>query len=176
LRQKALNEKLYARSFKQDVHKERITKMKMQHQKGFSLLEIMVVLVIMGIMAALVGPQLLGNVDKARLQQMAADMKTLETTLKMYRLDNFTYPSSEQGLQALVTKPDIDPQPKNWKKDGYIDRLPKDPWGNDYLYVSPGEHGDFDIYSLGSDGVVGGEGQAKDRGNWMTAEEVMAEE
>ena len=150
--------------------------MKMLHQKGFSLLEIMVVLVIMGIMAALVGPQLLGNVDKARLQQMAADMKTLETTLKMYRLDNFVYPSSEQGLQALVTKPDIDPTPKNWKKDGYIDRLPKDPWGNEYQYVSPGEHGDFDIYSLGADNVVGGDGQAKDRGNWMTVEEMMAEE
>lgn len=150
--------------------------MKKLHQKGFSLLEIMVVLVIMGIMAALVGPQLLGNVDKARLQQLAADMKTLETTLKMYRLDNFVYPSSEQGLQALVTKPDIDPVPKNWKKDGYIDRLPKDPWGNEYMYVSPGEHGDFDIYSLGADGVVGGEGQSKDRGNWMTADELMVEE
>lgn len=150
--------------------------MKKLHQKGFSLLEIMVVLVIMGIMAALVGPQLLGNVDKARLQQLAADMKTLETTLKMYRLDNFVYPSSEQGLQALVTKPDIDPVPKNWKRDGYIDRLPKDPWGNEYMYVSPGEHGDFDIYSLGADGVVGGDGQSKDRGNWMDSEEIMAEE
>jgi general secretion pathway protein G len=150
--------------------------MKMQNQKGFSLLEIMVVLVIMGILAALVGPQLLGNVDKARLQQLSADMKTLETTLKMYRLDNFVYPSTEQGLQSLVERPDIDPVPKNWKKDGYIDRLPKDPWGNDYLYVSPGEHGDFDIYSLGADGVVGGEGQSKDRGNWMTPEEIMAEE
>lgn len=150
--------------------------MKIQNQRGFSLLEIMVVLVIMGIMAALVGPQLLGNVDKARLQQLATDMKTLETTLKMYRLDNFVYPSSEQGLQALTAKPDIDPVPKNWKKDGYIDRLPQDPWGNEYMYVSPGEHGAFDIYSLGADGVVGGEGQAKDRGNWMQADEIMAEE
>jgi len=151
-------------------------KMQVSQQKGFSLLEIMVVLVIMGIMAALVGPQLLGNVDKARLKQMAADMKTVETALKVYRLDNFVYPTTEQGLQALVTKPDIDPVPKNWKKDGYLDRLPKDPWGNDYLFVSPGEHAEFDIYSLGADAVVGGEGQGKDRGNWMTPDEIMAED
>ena len=150
--------------------------MKVSQQKGFSLLEIMVVLVIMGIMAALVGPQLLGNVDKARLKQMAVDMKTVETALKVYRLDNFVYPTTEQGLQALVTKPDIDPVPKNWKKDGYLDRLPKDPWGNDYLFVSPGEHAEIDIYSQGADSVVGGEGQGKDRGNWMTPDEIMAED
>lgn len=150
--------------------------MNMQTQRGFSLLEILVVLVILGILIGLVAPNILGNVDRARLQQLSTDMKTLETTLKMYRLDNFVYPSTEQGLQSLVDKPDIDPIPKNWKKDGYIDRLPKDPWGNDYLYVSPGEHGEFDIYSLGADGVVGGEGQAKDRGNWMSPEEITADE
>lgn len=150
--------------------------MNKQKQRGFSLLEILVVLVIMGILIGLVAPNILGNVDRARLQQLSTDMKTIETTLKMYRLDNFTYPSTEQGLEALVTKPDIDPVPKNWKKDGYIDRLPKDPWGNDYLYVSPGEHGEFDMYSLGADNVVGGDGQNKDRGNWMSPEEITADE
>lgn len=140
-------------------------------QAGFSLLEIMVVLVILGILVGLVAPNVLENVEKARLQQVKADFKTLETSLKLYKLDNFVYPSTEQGLQALVSKTDISPVPKNFKKGGYLDKLPKDPWGNDYIYLSPGDHGDFDIYTLGADGTVGGEDADADLGNWQSGAE-----
>ncbi|HEY9033620.1 MAG TPA: type II secretion system major pseudopilin GspG [Pseudomonadales bacterium] len=137
-------------------------------QAGFSLIEIMVVLVILGILASLVAPQIMGNVDRALVQQAKSDIKSIETALKLYKLDNFNYPTTEQGLQALVSKTGIPPLPKNFKAEGYLDRLPKDPWGNDYFYLSPGEHGEFDIYTLGRDGNVGGDGQDADIGNWAS--------
>lgn len=135
-------------------------------QQGFSLIELVVVIVILGILASLVAPQIMGNVDKALVQQAKTDMKSIETALKLYKLDNFNYPTTEQGLEALVSKTSIPPEPRNFKKDGYLDRLPKDPWGRDYIYISPGDHGDFDIVTYGRDGVPGGEGQDADIGNW----------
>lgn len=142
----------------------------MKNTKGFSLIELMVVLVILGILAALVAPNIMGRVDQALIQQAKTDMKSIETALKLYKLDNFNYPSTEQGLEALVSKTSIPPVPKNFKTGGYLDRVPKDPWGNDYYYLSPGEQGDFDIYTLGRDGAVGGEGQDADIGNWEVGE------
>lgn len=136
-------------------------------QAGFSLIELVVVIVILGILASLVTPQIMGNVDKALTQQAKTDMKSIETALKLYKLDNFSYPSTEQGLQALVEKSTIAPEPRNFKKGGYLDRLPKDPWGRDYTYLSPGDHGEFDIFTLGRDGVPGGEDQDADIGNWQ---------
>lgn len=135
-------------------------------QKGFSLIELVVVIVILGILASLVAPQIMGNVDKALIQQAKTDMKSIETALKLYKLDNFNYPTTEQGLEALVSKTSIAPEPRNFKKDGYLERLPKDPWGRDYVYISPGDHGDFDIITYGRDGVPGGEDQDADIGNW----------
>lgn len=135
-------------------------------QQGFSLIELVVVIVILGILASLVAPQIMGNVDKALVQQAKTDMKSIETALKLYKLDNFNYPTTEQGLEALVSKTSIAPEPRNFKKDGYLDRLPKDPWGRDYIYISPGDHGDFDIITYGRDGVPGGEDQDADIGNW----------
>jgi len=138
----------------------------MSQQKGFSLIEIMVVLVILGILVGLVAPQVMDNVDKALVQQAKADMKSVETALKLYKLDNFVYPSTEQGLEALVKPSDIDPAPKNFKKNGYLENVPKDPWGREYIYMSPGDHGPFDIFTLGQDGVQGGEDMDADIGNW----------
>lgn len=138
-------------------------------QAGFSMIEIMVVLVILGLLVTMVAPNVLTNVDKARTQKVEADISTISTVLKLYRLDNYNYPTSDQGLEALVDKPSIDPIPANWQKNGYLDELPLDPWGRPYLYLSPGEFGDmdFNIYSLGADGVTGGEEQNQDLGNWM---------
>lgn len=136
-------------------------------QAGFSLIELVVVIVILGILASLVAPQIMGNVDKALTQQAKTDMKSIETALKLYKLDNFSYPSTEQGLQALVEKSGIPPEPRNFKKGGYLDRLPKDPWGGNYIYLSPGDHGEFDIFTYGRDGQPGGEGQDADIGNWQ---------
>ena len=138
-------------------------------QKGFSLIEIMVVLVIIGLLASLVAPNVLDIADDSRVKKVHADFSTIATVLKLYRLDNYNYPSSEQGLEALVEKPTIDPIPTNWKKSGYLDDLPLDPWGRPYLYLSPAEFGDgdFDIYTLGADGVTGGEDQNADIGNWQ---------
>lgn len=125
----------------------------------------MVVVIIIGILAAIVAPNVIGNVDKAQVTKAKADIAGIENAMKFYRLDNFTYPTTEQGIQALVTKP-ADPSIRNWKQGGYIDRLPKDPWGNPYLYLYPGNNGEIDIYTLGSDGNPGGEGLAADIGNW----------
>ncbi|MFT5117001.1 MAG: general secretion pathway protein G [Kiritimatiellia bacterium] len=137
-----------------------------QHQLGFSFIEIMVVLIIIGIMAAAVGGKFLGKADEARVKQAFADFSTIEGQLKLYRLDNYRYPTTEQGLQALVEKPSIDPVPRQWQKGGYLEALPLDPWGNPYLYSAPGERGDYDIYSYGADGVVGGAEQDKDIYSW----------
>jgi general secretion pathway protein G len=134
--------------------------------RGFTLIEIMVVVVILGILAALVVPNILGNVDTARLTAAKQDLKAIESALDMYRLDNFTYPSTQQGLDALVTQP-ADPNIRNWRAGGYLKRLPKDPWGNPYQYLNPGTHGtEVDIWSMGADGQTGGDGITADIGNW----------
>ena len=134
------------------------------YQAGFSLIEIMVVLVIIGLLVSVVAPNFLDKADEARVQAVKADFKAIETTLKIYRLDNYNYPTSEQGLEALVEMPTIDPIPANWKKSGYLDSVPLDPWGRPYLYLSPAEFGsgDFDLISLGADGVTGGVDQNMD--------------
>lgn len=141
---------------------------------GFSLVELLVVLVIMGLLISIVAPNVLERADEARVQKVQADFKAIETSLKIYRLDNFSYPSSEQGLEALVEKPTIDPVPRNWKNGGYLDDVPKDPWGRPYLYLQPAEQsdGDFDLFSLGADGVTGGEDQNADIGNWSTDDDA----
>ncbi len=131
-------------------------------QKGFSLIEIMVVVLIIGLLASIAAPLVLDKADEARVQKARADFKNIQTALKLYRLDNFVYPTSEQGLEALVTKPTLDPIPGKWKKSGYLEELPQDPWGRPYLYLSPGEEGDYDLYTLGADGVQGGEDQNAD--------------
>ncbi|HEN8798786.1 TPA: type II secretion system major pseudopilin GspG [Pseudomonas putida] len=142
----------------------------MQHrrnrQRGFTLMEIMVVIFIIGLLIAVVAPSVLGNQDKAMKQKVLADLATLEQALDMYRLDNLRFPSSEQGLAALVKKPAQEPLPRTWRSDGYVRRLPADPWGTPYQYRMPGEHGRVDVYSLGADGLPGGEGQDADLGNW----------
>jgi len=138
-------------------------------QAGFTLIEIMVVVIIIGILAAIVAPNVIGRIDDAQITKAKADIRGYENALKFYRLDNFAYPTAEQGLHALVTKPN-DPNLKNWKPGGYIDRLTKDPWGNDYLYQNPGNHGEVDIYTLGKDGRPGGEGIDADIGNWNVDE------
>ena len=136
-------------------------------QAGFTLIEIMVVVIIIGILAAIVAPNVIGRVDDAQITKAQAEIRNIESALKFYRLDNFQYPTSEQGLEALVTRPN-DPSVRNWKTGGYLDRLPKDPWGNDYQYLNPGNNGEIDIYSLGRDGRPGGEGLDADIGNWNT--------
>ncbi len=133
--------------------------------RGFTLIEIMVVVVILGILAALVAPNVIRRVEDARITKARQDIRAYETALNLYRMDNFRYPTTEQGLQALVTQPN-DPNIRNWKEGGYIDGLKKDPWGNDYLYISPGTRGEFDLYTLGADGKPGGEGPDADIANW----------
>ncbi|RWX53538.1 type II secretion system protein GspG [Photobacterium chitinilyticum] len=135
-------------------------------QRGFTLLEVMVVIVILGVLASLVVPNLLGNKEKADQQKVVTDISALEQALDMYKLDNSVYPNTDQGLEALVSKPSSSPEPRNYRNGGYIKRLPKDPWGNEYNYVMPGEHGAVDIFSLGADGQDGGEEVNTDIGNW----------
>lgn len=134
--------------------------------RGFTLIEIMVVVVIIGLLAAIVAPKILGRTDDARVAKAKQDIRALESSLELYKLDNFYYPTTQQGLEALVTRPAGEPQPKNYKQGGYIKSLPKDPWGNPYQYLQPGVKGEFDIFSLGSDNKPGGEGAAADIGNW----------
>ena len=134
--------------------------------RGFTLLEVMVVVVILGILAALVVPKIISRPDEARIIAAKQDIASLMQTLKLYRLDNQRYPTTEQGLQALATKPTTSPVPANWKSGGYIERLPKDPWGNPYQYLNPGARAEIDIYSFGADGAPGGEGNDADIGSW----------
>lgn len=135
-------------------------------QSGFTLIEVMVVVVILSILAAVVVPKIMDNPDKARATKARQDIRAIESALNLYRLDNFQYPTTDQGLQALAEKPGGSPEPQNWKAGGYLDRLPIDPWGNEYQYLSPGQNGEIDIYSLGADAAPGGEGSAEDIGNW----------
>jgi general secretion pathway protein G len=137
---------------------------------GFSLVEILVVLVIMGLLISVVAPTVLNRADEARVQKVQADFKAIETALKIYRLDNYVYPTTEQGLEALVEPSTLDPEPRNFKDGGYLAEVPVDPWGRPYLYLSPGERGEVDIYTLGADGLSGGEGQNADIGNWRDKE------
>ncbi|MGH1461885.1 MAG: type II secretion system major pseudopilin GspG [Neptuniibacter sp.] len=139
---------------------------KKRNESGFTLLEIMVVVVILGLLVAIVAPNVLQNQDIAMAEKAKADIASLENALDMYKLDNHSYPTTDQNLNALVNRPSFPPEPKNYRDDGYIKRLPKDPWGNEYQYLSPGEHGRYDLYSFGSDGALGGEGQAKDITSW----------
>ncbi|MCQ2030600.1 type II secretion system protein GspG [Stutzerimonas zhaodongensis] len=138
-----------------------------QHkQRGFTLIEIMVVVVILGILAALVVPQVMNRPDQAKVTVAKGDIKAIGAALDMYKLDNYSYPSTQQGLDALVKKPGGNPQPKNWNRDGYLKRVPKDPWGNEYQYLSPGTQGPYDLYSYGADGKQGGSELNADIGNW----------
>jgi general secretion pathway protein G len=136
-------------------------------QSGFTLIEIIVVVVIIGILATLIAPQILGRVDEARVTAARQDIRTLGTALDFYKMDNFRYPTTDQGLVALVKKPD-DPTVRNWRPEGYLKAttVPKDPWGNEYRYLSPGSRGPYDLYSLGADGEQGGEGADADVGSW----------
>lgn len=140
--------------------------MNVRKQGGFTLIEIMVVVVILGILAALVVPQVMSRPDQAKVTVAQGDINAVAAALDMYRLDNFAYPSTQQGLEALVKRPNGNPPPKNWNPDGYLKRVPKDPWGNDYRYLAPGTRGPFDLYSLGADGKEGGTGLNADIGNW----------
>lgn len=133
---------------------------------GFTLLEIMVVIVILGLLAALVVPKLIGRTEEAKRTQTRLQIKNIEQALQLFKLDNGFYPSTEQGIEALVRAPEIGRVPKNYRKGGYLDRVPKDPWGNVYVYVSPGTQGDYDISSYGADGVAGGEGEDADINSW----------
>ncbi len=139
-------------------------------QSGFSLVEILVVLVIMGLLISIVAPTVLNRADEARVQKVQADFKAIETALKIYRLDNFVYPTTEQGLQALVEPSTLEPEPRNFKQGGYLPEQPIDPWGRPYLYLSPGEYGEVDLFTLGADGLSGGDGQNADIGNWKEQE------
>ena len=133
--------------------------------RGFTLIELMVVLVIIGVLAALIVPNVLSRTDDARVTAARTDVNNLVQALKLYRLDNQRYPSAEQGLQALVTRPTVGAVPANWKP--YLDKLPNDPWGRPYQYANPGVRGEIDVYSLGADGVVGGEGHDAEVGSWQ---------
>lgn len=139
---------------------------KSNSQKGFTLIEIMVVVVIIGVLAALIVPSVLGRADEARVTAAKTDLQAIANALDLYKLDNYDYPSTDQGLDALVSKPTGEPEALNWNPDAYLKKLPKDPWKRDYIYISPGTHGAFDLYSLGADGREGGEGYAADILNW----------
>ena len=136
--------------------------------RGFTLIEIIVVITIMAIMAALIVPRVIGRTDEARVTAARADIATLMNALKLYRLDNSRYPTQDQGLRALIEKPTVDPIPANWKPGGYLESrsVPKDPWGNDYQYLNPGLHGEIDVMSFGRTGQPGGEGPDADIGSW----------
>jgi general secretion pathway protein G len=136
--------------------------------RGFTLIELMVVIIILGILAMWVAPKIMSRPEEAKQVKARMDIQNLETALKLYKLDSGLYPTTEQGLQALVEKPETGVVPKKWKEGGYLEkgRVPSDPWGNDFVYLSPGLQGDFDIISYGADGVPGGENENKDINNW----------
>ena len=135
--------------------------------KGFTLIEVMVVIVILGVLAALIVPRVMGRPDEARIVAAKQDLAAISQALRLYKLDNRRYPTTEQGLQSLLAKPTTAPVPDNWKKGGYVEKLPKDPWGHPYHYLAPGTHGEFDVFSYGADGQPGGEDADADIGGWM---------
>lgn len=140
----------------------------LRESRGFTLIELMVVIVILSLLAVLVGPKIIGRSDDAKVADAKVQIRNLETALKLYKLDTGSFPTTEQGLQALVAKPTTGKIPNNYKAEGYLENknVPKDPWGNDYNYLSPGEHGDYDLYSFGADGTRGGEGKNADIESW----------
>lgn len=141
-------------------------------QGGFSLIEIMVVIVIIGLMVGVVGPALFGNIAEAQRERVKNDFASIKTALQTYKLDNYIFPTTEQGLSALVQKPDVDPVPRKWRDGGYLEKMPKDPWEREYIYFSPSDNGKgFDIVSYGADGLQGGEGEAADISFWDEAEQ-----
>lgn len=140
--------------------------MRFERVGGFTLIEVLVVVVILGILAGLIVPRIMDRPDQARVVAARNDIGALNNALKLYRLDNGTYPSADQGLMALVQKPETGDVPRNWKSGGYLERLPKDPWGSDYQYLNPGIHGEVDVVSLGADRQPGGEGYNADIGSW----------
>ncbi len=135
-------------------------------QQGFTLIEIIVVVVIIGILATFVAPKFMGKTDDARIVKAKNDIQAIESALDMYKLDNYAYPTTDQGLDALINLPTSDPAPANWQKGGYLKRQQPDPWQRPYLFLNPGEHGEIDIFSYGADGIEGGEGSNADIGNW----------
>ncbi|MEC7860818.1 MAG: type II secretion system major pseudopilin GspG [Pseudomonadota bacterium] len=136
-----------------------------KNNKGFTLIEIMVVVIILGILTAIVAPNIIGRVGDAQVTAAKQTIRSIEGALRMYRLDNFNYPNTEQGIEALSKKP-VGQNARNWKGP-YLDRIPEDPWGNKYLYTYPGLNGEFDVYTYGRDGQPGGDGDDADIGNWM---------
>jgi len=146
-------------------HHKRIDR---RHSRGFTLIELMVVIVILGVLAGLIVPRIMGRPDEARQVKAKMQIESIETALKLYKLDNGTYPSTDQGLEALVTEPETPPLPRKWREGGYLEKgkVPVDPWENAFVYLSPGVHGDFDISSYGADGVSGGDGKNSDINNW----------
>lgn len=133
---------------------------------GFTLIEIVVAVAILAILSSIIAVKVIGNVGTASIAKAKTDVQSLSSALNIYKLHNFNYPSTDQGLRALIEKPGGEPEAGNWQEGGYIERLSKDPWNHDYQYLSPGQHGEFDIYSLGKDGQLGGEGPNADIGNW----------
>lgn len=140
--------------------------MNTKKQTGFTLIEVMIVVVILGILASIIVPKIMGRPDEARATKTKQDIRAITAALDLYRLDNFSYPTTEQGLEALVTKPSNLAAGANWKKGGYLDSLPTDPWNKPYLYLQPGTHGEFDLYSFGADSVEGGSDAGADITNW----------
>lgn len=140
--------------------------MNAKRQGGFSLIEIMVVIVIMGLLLSVIGPAVFDNIKQAQAQTVRGHMGSLKTALQSYRLDNYNYPTTEQGLQALASKPSAEPVPRKWRSEGYMEKIPKDPWERDYIYNSPADGHPFDIVTLGRDGVRGGEGEDADLSYW----------
>lgn len=140
---------------------------KLKQQKGFTLIEILVVVSILAILGALVVPKIMDRPNEARVVAAKHDIAAIVAALKIYKLDNGRYPSTEQGLRALIEKPSSDPVPGNWKQGGYLEKMPKDPWGQEYLYLNPGIHQEIDVMSYGADGQQGGENFDADLGSWM---------
>jgi general secretion pathway protein G len=136
------------------------------NEKGFTLIEIMVVLIILGLLVAIVAPKILGRTDDARITATKLQIRQLEEALHLYKLDNAVYPSTEQGMDALVNKPTVGEIPTHWRDGGYAPKIPKDPWDHPYVYLSPGAHGDYDLFSYGADGEPGGEGKNADIESW----------
>jgi general secretion pathway protein G len=138
------------------------------NNKGFSFIELMVVVIILGILAGMIVPRYMGRTDDAKVVKARVDIAAIETSLKLYRLDNGFYPTTEQGLKALIEQPTTEPVPAKWNENGYLDKrsIPKDPWGREYLYLCPGVNGDYDILSYGADGAPGGEGKNQDIKSW----------